>query len=65
MNKLEVNQLVKINQNLTYHNKIAHGLKMNDVVTIVEIDEIKQRALIKDKNGEWSIKLVALDPILN
>jgi hypothetical protein len=61
--EFKVNQIVKINKNLTYHNKIAHGLKINDIVKIVKIDEIKQRALIKDQNGEWSIKLIALDKL--
>ena len=61
--KLEVGQIVKINKNLTRHNIIAHSLKKGDIVKIIEIDLIKQRAIIEDDRGNWSIKLTALDSI--
>jgi hypothetical protein len=43
--RLEVGQIVKINKNLTRHNIIAHSLEKGDIVKIIEIDLIKQRAI--------------------
>ena len=42
----QIGQIVKINSNLTRHNKIAHGMQVGDLMEIGEIDIVKQRATV-------------------
>jgi hypothetical protein len=42
----QIGQIVKINSNLTRHNKIAHSMKVGDLMEIGEIDTVKQRATV-------------------
>ena len=70
----QIGQIVKINSNLTRHNKIAHGMRVGDLMEIGEIDTVKQRATVIRLNEvigwdgtpfrcRWTIKLSALSAL--